>query len=310
VRGRPIDGIHTFKRIPYGAPTAGANRWTPPKLAKRWTGVCDEFEYAHRTPKSSPARSQKQPEFFGILRAASTAGAGEDCLNPSVWTEGVSDGGKRPVMHWIHRGGYDQGSSGTLVYHGAGLAGRQHAVVVSVNHRLNALGYLFLGDLGGPTAGIRGPSTFEAVANVGELDLIASLAWVRDKIRAFGGDLGKAMIFGQSGGDQKVSTLLGNPSAQRSAIAGGASLRGVAGGAANQTTEKLLKALSLRSGQGRELQDLPLDERMAAARTGNGFGPVVDGKVLPAHPFDPVASPISPEVPVMVGSTRTGRTVV
>ena len=274
----------------------------PPKPAKRWTGFCYEFEYAHHTPKSSPARSQKQLEFSGILRAAPRVGASEDCLNPSVWTEGVNDSGKRPVMHWIHGGGYDQGSCGALVYNGAGLARRQHVVVVSVNHRPNALGYLFLGDLDGPE--------FAAVANVGQLDLIASPVWVRDNISAFGGDPGKAMIFGQSGGDGKVSTLLGIPLAQRRAIESGASLRGVAGGAANQTTEKLLKALSLRSGQGHERQDVPVDKRMATASTGNSCGPGVDGKVLPAHPFDPVASPISPEVPVMVGSTRTGRTVV
>ena len=304
LRGRIVDHVYAFKGIPYGAPTSGANRFMPPKAPEPWTGVRDAFEYGHYAPQSNRARGAKQLEFFHILTPASTAGPSEDCLNLSVWTKGVNDGGKRLVMVWFHGGGYDQGSGGALGYDGAGLAQHQDVVVVSVNHRLNILGYLFLGDVGG--------SGFEGVANVGQLDLVASLEWVRDNIGAFGGDPNKVLIFGQSGGGGKVSMLLGMPGAkglfQRAAIESGAGLRGGAREAANKSAEGLLKALGLSTGQGRELQNVPLEKLMAA---GNAVrvGPVVDGRVLPAHPFDPVATPLSADVPVIVGYTRTERTV-
>lgn len=304
VRGRMADGVFTFKGIPYGALTSGRNRFMPPKPAEAWTGVRDAFEYGHYAPQSNRARGEKQLEYFGILRPAATVGPSEDCLNLSVWTKGINDGGKRPVMIWFHGGGYDQGSGGALGYEGASLAQHQDVVVVSVNHRLNILGYLFLGDAGGPG--------FEDAANVGQLDLVASMEWVRDNIAAFGGDPNKVMIFGQSGGGGKVSTLLGMPSAtglfQRAAIESGAFLRGGPREAATKSAEGLLKALGLRAGQGRELQDVPLDKLMAA---GNAVrvGPVVDGKALPANPFDPVATPLSADVPVIVGYARTERTV-
>src|SRR5437588_8969205 len=201
-------------------------------------------------------------------------------------------------MVWIHGGGYDQGSGGALGYDGAGLAKHQDVVMVSMNHRLNVLGYLSAG--------------FDNASNAGQLDLIAALQWVHDNIGTFGGDPNSVMIFGQSGGGAKVSTLLGMPGAkglfQRAAIESGASLRGATRESANKQTETLLKALGLSAGQGRELQRVPLDKLMAAGNVLR-FGPVVDGKTLPANPFDPVATPLSADVPVIVGYTRTERTV-
>ncbi|HXU08016.1 MAG TPA: carboxylesterase family protein, partial [Blastocatellia bacterium] len=200
--------------------------------------------------------------------------------------------------------GYDQGTGGSIGYDGAALALHQDVVVVSVNHRLNALGYLFLGDVGG--------EGFESSANIGQLDLVAALQWVRENISAFGGDPAKVLIFGQSGGGGKVSTMLGMPSAKglfnRAIIESGASLRGSSRDAATKTAETLLKELGLSKGQGRELQNIPLDRLMDAGNKAR-FGPVVDGKVLPENPFDPVATPISADVPVIVGYTRTERTV-
>jgi para-nitrobenzyl esterase len=304
VRGRIVDGVHAFKGIPYGAPTGGLNRFMPPQPSDSWTGVREAFEYGHYAPQSNRARGAKQLEFFRTLHPASTLGPSEDCLNLNVWTKGVNDGAKRPVMVWIHGGGYDQGSGGAPGYDGAGLAKHQDVVVVSVNHRLNVLGYLFLGDAGGPG--------FASEANPGQLDLVASLQWVRDNISAFGGDPNNVLIFGQSGGGAKVSMLLGMPAAkglfQRAAIESGAALRAGARDGASKSAEGLLKALGLGAGQGRELQSIPLDKLMAA---GNAVrvGPVIDGKVLPANPFDPVATPLSEDVPVIVGYTRTERTV-
>jgi para-nitrobenzyl esterase len=266
--------------------------------------VRDVFEFGHYAPQSNRPRGEKQRQFFSILGATNRGDFSEDCLYLNVWTRGVGDGRKRPVMVWFHGGGFDQGTGGSIGYDGAGLAAHQDVVAVTVNHRLNALGYLYLAEVGGPD--------FAHSANVGQQDLVAALGWVRDNISAFGGDPNKVLIFGQSGGGAKVSTLLAMPSAKglfhRAIIQSGAGLRGGARDAANKTAETLLKELGLKPGQGRELQQVPLDKLMDAGNKAR-FGTVVDVKLLPTNPFDPVATPVSAHVPVIVGYTRTERTV-
>jgi para-nitrobenzyl esterase len=284
IRGTVEDKVSAFRGVPYGASTAGSARFMPPEKPQPWTGVKDTIELGHRSPQGA---STLIPEVAAVDVGEP---AGEDCLVLNVWTPSPTAGHKRPVMVWLHGGGFTSGSGGFKIYDGVNLAGKHDVVVVTVNHRLNAFGYLYLADLGG--------AKYANSSNVGMLDNISN----------FGGDPANVTIFGQSGGGAKVSTLLAMPAAKglfhRAVIESGASLRGIPREAANKSTEAFLAKVGLKPNQVDELQNLPVD-RLVQALAGGRFGAVVDGKTLPANPFDPSSPEISASVPLLIGTVQT-----
>jgi len=308
VRGSVQNGIHAFKGIPYGAPTGGKMRFMPPAKPVPWAGVRNAFKFGHQSPQN-----MRYTEVLAPQADASVEGYDEDCLYLNVWTPGPGTNAKRPVMFWCHGGGFAQESGTWPWVYGESLSRRGDVVVVTINHRLNVFGYCHLGDVGG--------EKYAASGNAGMLDLVQGLQWVHDNIANFGGDPGKVMIFGESGGGAKVCSLLTMPAAKglfhRAAIQSGASLRATPREAADKTTRAFMAELGISPDRVDELQSVPasrllsamadMSKRQAAGPAGGppgfSFGPVVDGKVLPTHPFDPVASPMSAEIPILAGCT-------
>jgi len=314
VRGVTNNGIQTFKGIPYGATTAGSNRFMPPTDPMKWTGVRDALEYGHSAPQRDPAAA---PPAAGALTVsgASLPAEGEDCLVLNVWTPAVSDNRKRPVMFWCHGGGFATGSGSSPDNDGTNLARRGDVVVVTINHRLNVLGFANLSEFS---------TDFAASGDTGMMDIVQALKWVRANIAQFGGDPNTVMIFGQSGGGRKVETLLAMPSAKglfhRATIESGAALQVASREVAIKNAERLLTKLNIQKADVHQLQKLPVEQIMAAYfavvkdergvdQSIDGFAPTVDGKILPQQPFQPKASPISADVPVMIGCTRTEMTL-
>ncbi len=293
VRGTIHNGVHIFKGILYGASTAGANRFLPPRKVQPWTGVRDALQFGHQAPQNMHFTDVLAPQ------ANPAEGLSEDCLVLNVWTPG-------------HGGGFAQESGSWPWIDGEALARRGDVVVVTINHRLNVFGYLHLGDIGG--------EKYAGSGNAGMLDLVAGLEWVRDNAEAFGGDPHNVMIFGESGGGAKVCTLLAMPAAQglfhRAAVQSGAWLRGIERDDANRTAKALLDELGIIPQRIDDLQKVPV-EKLLAARTGamqplpprrgelrTGYSPVVDGAVLPHHPFDPAAPALAANIPILVGCTE------
>ena len=313
LRGARGDGIHSFKGVPYGTSTAGGNRFMPPRPPQPWAGVRDALTYAGHAPQS-PNRPKRRPELETILGPADPTPEGEDCLTLNVWTPGLGNGGRRPVMVWLHGGGFAYGSGNRAVTDGANLARRGDVVVVSVNHRLNILGHLHLADLGGPEWAHSG--------NAGVLDLVAALQWVRDNIEQFGGDPGRVTIFGESGGGGKVSVLLAMPAARglfhRAIVQSGAAVRVSTRERANALAEAVLKELGLGRGECELLQTMPIERLLAAMAPAAhavgrtrwplldryDFGPAVTGGDLPQHPGEPGAPALADDIPLLIGGTR------
>jgi para-nitrobenzyl esterase len=299
IRGAEREGIKIFLGVPYGADTGGANRWLAPKPPVAWTGIRDALTYGQASPQVTPMVTPMQEETDMLVQSP----VGEDCLALNIYTPAVGKAsGKRAVMVWFHGGGFAAGSGNATSYDGVNLCRKQDVVFVTVTHRLNNFGYLYLGDLFG--------EAYADSGNVGMLDCIAALDWVRDNIAAFGGDPSRVMIFGQSGGGGKVSTLMGMPAAKGLfhcvSAQSGAAVRSTPKAQAAANAKRLVDALGVKTIG--EMQALPWRKivDVATANRGAGaIGPVVDGRSLPANVFDPMASPLSRDIPLISSTVET-----
>ena len=324
IRGFKRNGVYNFKGVPYGASTSGANRFMPPMKPEPWSGIRNALRYGRVCPSQDSAHfdtdgknlANTDEDAFVLHRGAAATVPGEDCLRLNLWTPEINGSHKRPVMVYMHGGGFSGGSGHDLLsYDGENLARNHDVVVVTHNHRLNVYGYLNLQELGG--------EEFASSANVGLLDLVAVLAWVRENIATFGGDPRSVTIFGQSGGGGKVLALMAMPAAKglfhRAIVQSGPFLKSLSREYSGRLAELVLAGLDLSTSRVRELQSVPVDrlsgsaaeamKKMASPQSSirqvygeNNWGPTVDGRILPRHPFDPGAPEISADVPLLTGS--------
>lgn len=308
IRGLTSGGVLVFKGVPYGASTAGTNRFRPPQPVKRWAGVRDCLDYGPISPQVPADKRRDYADL--IMNDLQPGGMGEDCLVLNLWTPSLS--GKRPVLVRFHGGGFYGGSSNSPGGDGEMLSRFGDCVVITVNHRLSAFGYLYLGDNG----------DFADSGAAGMQDLEACLRWVSTNISQFGGDPDRVLIFGQSGGGAKVSHLLAMPGAKglfhRAGVMSGSRLRAMTREQAQATSDQLLRKLGLGRSDILKLQQLSYRTILAAqaeieadararGEAPGSFAPVM-GTAIPRHPFDPDAPPVSADVPLIVSTVLDERT--
>ena len=313
VRGYTHEGIFIYKGIPY----AHAERFMPPVKPSLWTNTRSSMTYGPVCPTDPTTTTNDEFEFpFQLDLGYSN----EDCMSLNIWTRKINDSKKRPVMVWLHGGGFTAGSSIELPsYDGENLAKKGDVVVVSINHRLNVLGYLDMSAYG---------EKYKSSANAGLLDIVAALQWVKQNIARFGGDPNNVSIFGQSGGGGKVTCMLNAPSAkglfQKAIVESGSYINEFMDtSVSKKITAALLEELKLEPSQADSLQKIPYDvlnaagkkalqkvqkELKAAGKPVSGFGlswgPVLDGSFLPYQPATAEAAAIGKNVPLLVGSTK------
>lgn len=286
--GQSDNGVQVFRGIPYGADTA-PRRFQSALPEQPWRGIRDALDCAAAAPQSG------------------NEGPGsEDCLYLNVWTPALRDGGKRPILFYIHGGAYNNGSGSDPIYDGGNLCRRGDVVVVTVNHRLNLFGYLYLAQLG--------DETFADSGNVGQLDLIQALQWVRQHAAEFGGDADNVTVFGQSGGGAKIATLMAMPAAKglfhRAWTMSGQQATAAGPRAATQRAQQVLEHFKADA---HALRRMPMQQLLEAVKlrdpsrvenTALYVGPVLDARNLPVHPFWPQAPRQSAAIPMVIGNTH------
>ena len=314
VRGYSHNGIYIFKGIPY----AQAQRFMPPSKVKPWQGVRSSLSYGPVSPLMDPTTSvADESEFFFHHDWGYTS---EDCLGLNIWTQDITPAKKRPVMFWIHGGGFTAGSSQELPsYEGENLSKKGDVIVVSINHRLNILGFLDLSAYG---------DKYKHSANLSMLDIVAALEWVKTNIANFGGDPNNVTIFGQSGGGAKVNTLMAMPSAKglfHKAINESGSFRMsmLEKSTTQEIAAEVLNALGLKPDQADSLQRIPFAQLSEAGKKalkvvadnmkkagkpvigfGLSWGPSLDGVDLPYQLFSKEAFELSKNIPLLIGTTK------
>jgi para-nitrobenzyl esterase len=327
IRGFKRKGVYAFKGVPYGASTSGANRFMAPAPPEPWTGIRNALQFGRACFQARGSSTHfnfdgrnlapADEDAFLLHRGMGILVPGEDCLRLNVWTPEINGPGRRPVMVYMHGGGYEGGFDNDLLsYDGENLARNNDVVVVTHNHRLNVFGFLNLKELGG--------EKYANSANAGLLDCAAVLKWVRENISNFGGDPDTVMIFGQSGGGGKVNNLMAMPSAKglfhRAACQSGPILKAIEPEYSAKVAAGVMQELGLSKSQVDELQKVSVDRLAGAADEVmkrmnpprplgflrkfelTGWGPTVDGNILPHHPFDPVAPMESADVPLLTGT--------
>ena len=289
--------VNVFRGVRYGASTEG-RRFQLAADPQGWTEPLPATQFGSECPQ------RPSPDVPVFASWANTVGTSEDCLFLNVWTRGLGDGKKRPIMVWLHGGGYVTGSGSSNGYDGSRLAERGDVVVVTLNHRLNALGYSYLGEL-------TDDPRYADSGNLGSLDIVKALEWVRDHADEIGGDPGNVTIFGESGGAAKVSTLMAMEDARglfHRAIAqsGSMSLAGFTPRIATPLAKNLMETAGVSSVE--ELAAMPIDdfiEAMMKSRTRGAFyRPVVDGRSITRQPYTPDANPVSADIALLVGTNN------
>jgi para-nitrobenzyl esterase len=305
LKGATSEGIVVFRGIPFAKPPTGALRFRPPQPLERWDGVRDATAFG---PTSLQVPNELLDSFFGRPKPQPMD---EDCLYLNVWTP-KPDGARRPVMVWIHGGGFTIGAGSQPFYDGTALASRD-AVVVTINYRLGALGFLRVESVSG--------GGDEALTNFGMLDQIAALEWVRDEIAAFGGDPENVTIFGESAGGMSVGCLMASPLARglfhKAILQSGAAHTALTLQQAEQNASEFLQTLGAGRGDAETLRSFPASEIIAAQasleaadreRTGAGeylglrYQPVIDGLFLESMPIDAITGGNAKDVAVLIGT--------